>query len=39
MSEEEFRSLAEAMPQIVWATRPDGYEHLFQSPNGWTTRG
>lgn len=24
-SEEEFRQLAEAMPQIVWATRPDGW--------------
>ncbi|MDA3873165.1 MAG: PAS domain-containing protein [Kiritimatiellae bacterium] len=24
-SEEEFRSLAEAMPQIVWVTRPDGW--------------
>ena len=23
-SEQEFRSLAEAMPQIVWAARPDG---------------
>jgi two-component system, cell cycle sensor histidine kinase and response regulator CckA len=23
-SEEEFRTLAEAMPQIVWTTRPDG---------------
>lgn len=24
-SEEEFRTLAEAMPQIVWMTRPDGW--------------
>jgi PAS domain S-box-containing protein len=24
-SEHEFRSLAETMPQIVWATRPDGW--------------
>ena len=29
MSEEEFRSLAEAMPQIVWATRPDGWNIYF----------
>ncbi len=28
-SEEEFRSLAEAMPQIVWATRPDGGNIYF----------
>lgn len=26
---EEFRSLAEAMPQIVWATRPDGWNIYF----------
>ena len=25
----EFRSLAEAMPQIVWATRPDGWNIYF----------
>jgi PAS domain S-box-containing protein len=29
MSEEEFRSLAEAVPQIVWATRPDGWNIFF----------
>jgi PAS domain S-box-containing protein len=29
MSEEEFHSLAEAMPQIVWATRPDGWNIYF----------
>ena len=29
MSEEEFRSLAEAMPQIVWATRTDGWNIYF----------
>ena len=29
MSEEEFRSLAESMPQIVWATRPDGWNIYF----------
>ena len=29
MSEQEFRSLAEAMPQIVWATRPDGWNIYF----------
>ena len=29
MSELEFRSLAEAMPQIVWATRPDGWNIYF----------
>ena len=29
MSEQEFRSLAESMPQIVWATRPDGWTIYF----------
>ena len=28
-SEQEFRSLAESMPQIVWATRPDGLNIYF----------
>jgi PAS domain S-box-containing protein len=28
-SEEEFRNLAEAMPQIVWITRPDGWASYF----------
>ena len=28
-SEQEFRSLAEAVPQIVWATRPDGWNIYF----------
>ena len=28
-SEREFRSLAEAMPQIVWATRADGWNIYF----------
>jgi PAS domain S-box-containing protein len=28
-SEQEFRSMAEAMPQIVWATRPDGWNIFF----------
>lgn len=28
-SEQEFRSMAEAMPQIVWATRPDGWNTFF----------
>ncbi|MEO5595566.1 MAG: EAL domain-containing protein, partial [Lysobacteraceae bacterium] len=28
-SEDEFRSLAEAMPQIVWITRPDGWNIYF----------
>ena len=28
-SEQEFRSLAESMPQIVWATRPDGWNLYF----------
>lgn len=28
-SELEFRSLAEAMPQIVWTTRPDGWNTYF----------
>jgi PAS domain S-box-containing protein len=29
LSEQEFRSLAEAMPQIVWATRADGWNIYF----------
>ena len=29
LSEQEFRTLAEAMPQIVWATRPDGWNIYF----------
>jgi PAS domain S-box-containing protein len=28
-SEQEFRTLAEAMPQIVWTTRPDGMNTYF----------
>ncbi len=28
-SEEEFRTLAESMPQIVWITRPDGWNIYF----------
>src|SRR6185503_2198617 len=28
-SEAEFRSLAEAMPQMVWITRPDGWNIYF----------
>lgn len=28
-SEAEFRALAEAMPQIVWVTRPDGWNIYF----------
>jgi PAS domain S-box-containing protein len=28
-SEEEFRMLAEAMPQLVWITRPDGWHVYF----------
>ena len=28
-SEEQFRTLAEAVPQIVWATRPDGWNIYF----------
>jgi PAS domain S-box-containing protein len=28
-SEREFRSLAESMPQIVWITRPDGWNIYF----------
>lgn len=28
-SEKEFRNLAEAMPQIVWITRPDGWTTYF----------
>ena len=28
-SEQEFHSLAEAMPQIVWITRPDGWNIYF----------
>jgi PAS domain S-box-containing protein len=29
LSEQEFRSLAEAVPQLVWATRPDGWNIYF----------
>ena len=29
LSEQEFRFLAEAVPQIVWATRPDGWNIFF----------
>ncbi len=29
VSEERFRQLADAMPQIVWASRPDGYLDYF----------
>ena len=29
VTEQEFRSLAEAMPQIVWATRADGWNIYF----------
>ena len=29
-SEQEFRALAEAVPQIVWATRPDGWNIYFK---------
>jgi len=25
--------------RLSWATRPDGSEHLIQSPMGWTTTG
>ncbi len=28
-SEQEFRNLAESMPQIVWITRPDGWNTFF----------
>jgi PAS domain S-box-containing protein len=28
-SEQEFRALAEAMPQIVWTTQPDGWNTYF----------
>ena len=34
-SEQEFRSLAESMPQIVWATRPDGWNIYFNQQ--WVT--
>jgi PAS domain S-box-containing protein len=30
-SEERFRTLVEAMPQLVWATRPDGYSDYLSS--------
>jgi PAS domain S-box-containing protein len=33
-SESEFRALAEAMPQIVWVTRPDGWNTYFNQQ--WT---
>ncbi len=29
VSEQEFRSLAEAVPQLVWAARPDGWNIYF----------
>ncbi|MGC4116798.1 MAG: PAS domain S-box protein [Myxococcales bacterium] len=28
-SEEQFRQLADAMPQLVWMTKPDGYHEYF----------
>lgn len=31
-SEAEFRTLVEAMPQIVWVTRPDGWHIDFNQP-------
>jgi PAS domain S-box-containing protein len=34
-SEQEFRSLAESMPQIAWATRPDGWNIYFNQQ--WVT--
>ncbi len=34
-SEQEFRSLAESMPQMVWATRPDGWNIYFNQQ--WVT--
>ena len=30
-SEARFRTMAEAMPQIVWMTRPDGYHEYYNS--------
>lgn len=30
-SEAEFRTITEAMPQIVWATRPDGYHEFYNA--------
>ena len=30
-SEDRFRTMAEAMPQIVWMTRPDGYHEYYNS--------
>ena len=30
-SEAEFRTITEAMPQIVWATRPDGYHDFYNA--------
>lgn len=30
-SEAQFRSITEAMPQMVWATRPDGYHDFFNA--------
>lgn len=29
LSEERFRLMADAMPQIVWVTRPDGYHEYY----------
>ena len=30
-SEAEFRTITEAMPQIVWAARPDGYHEFYNA--------
>lgn len=30
-SERKFRSMAEAMPQVVWTARPDGYRDYYNS--------
>lgn len=31
LSEDRFRVLADAMPQMVWSTRPDGYHDYFNA--------
>jgi len=37
-SERMFRELADALPQIVWITRPDGY-HEYYNQHWWTYTG
>src|SRR5688500_7026470 len=36
--DQSFRALADAMPQIVWITRPDGY-HEYYNKHWWDYTG